>query len=154
MLEPVNSDKTAPSLSFTPPRGSGPNSVGALYSYVTINGAVLHGSKINVLLWAVFGRYWGYSTTELQAGAEVNEFFRKFKLDKDSSQAAITLGGHCVDVRENQGISTLLQEMQDKSKWKPLVDPRELIEEKLWPSKDAADDSQSTLERPALPTTP
>jgi hypothetical protein len=152
-LEPVNADKSAPCLAFEPPIGSGGGVVGALYGYVTVHGVVVHGSKINNMFWGLFGRFWGYSTSDLLAGADVNQLQRSLTFDNSSSQAAIQLGGHMYDLLENQGVSTLLQEINTNDVWKPLVDPNALIEEKLWPSPDPYDEGNSTLIRPTLSTT-
>jgi len=152
VIEPVNSDKTAPTLAFEPELGSG-GGIGALYSYTTVNGTVVHGSKINTLLWGVFGRYWGYSTSQLMLGAQANEIVRKWSLDRESSQSAVLFGGHFMDVYENQGVSTLLQQMQEAN-WNLLVDPVDLIEEKLWPCLDNYDEDKSTFRQPNLSTSP
>jgi hypothetical protein len=126
IMEPVNTDMSAPSLCFEPERGTG-SGLGNYYGYITMNGVVVHGSKLNTMLWAVFGRYWGYSTGMLKNGAHFNELYTRYHLDKPSSQAAVENGGHYVDVRENQGVSTLLEEMQPVEDWESLVDPVDLI---------------------------
>lgn len=41
-----------------------------------INGFVIHGSKINNMIWALFGRHWGWSKTSLCLGAHLNQLGR------------------------------------------------------------------------------
>ena len=148
IFDPVDADGQAPCRRFQPPIGAN-----GQYGYLTINGVVVHGSKINNLMWALFGRYWGYREWELRLGAQVNEISERRQLDTATSQNAIGLGDDLFDLLQSNpsaSISTTLTQ----SSLRTLQDPSTLIEEKLWPAVAPADTGQSHLERPWLPTTP
>jgi hypothetical protein len=142
-FDPVNTDGTAPSRRFM---GTGH------YSYVTVNGVVVHGSKINNLLWAVFGRGWGYNEFDIRTGAHLNQLARAgHHWDSASSRNAISRG--CEIFKDPAasitGVLTpsALRSMQDEALF---------IEERLWPCADPADMSpgKSLLIRPRLDTHP
>jgi hypothetical protein len=139
-FDPVDSQKQTPCKRFKP---------GGLYGYVTVNGVVVHGSKLNNMMWALFGRYWGYSEVSLRLGAHFNQLARNLRLDGIASQNAIGFGD---DIYNNPSanITTILTPTNLRS----LQDPTSLIEEKLWPSPYPADTGNSFFARPTLPTTP
>ena len=122
---------------------------GDFYWYVTLNGVVVHGSKINNMLWALFARGWGWSETEIRGGAHFNEFVRNLRSDGVSSQNAIGLGFE-LHTRHFEPISNILTVDQVTS----LQEPTALIEEKLWPCSDPADPLISRFFRPILSTAP
>lgn len=144
VFDPVDAQQHAPCRRFQPTIG--PN---GQYGYVTVNGVVVHGSKINNMMWALFGRYWGWSETSLRLGAHLNQLARTNRIDGATSQNAIGFGD---DIHDNPSanITTILT----PANLRTLQDPNALIEEKLWPSPDAADTGNSTFTRPTLPTTP
>jgi len=139
-FNPVDAQKRAPCERFRP---------GGFYGYVTVNGVVVHGSKLNNMMWALFGRYWGYSETSLRVGAHLNQLGRNLRVDGVASQNAIGLGA---DIYNNPSanITTILTPTNLRS----LQDPTSLIEERLWPSPYPADAGNSFFDRPTPPTTP
>ncbi len=143
-FDPVDAQQHAPCRRFQPTIG--PN---GQYGYVTVNGVVVHGSKINNMMWALFGRYWGWSETSLRLGAHLNQLGRDLRLDGATSQNAIGFGD---DIHDNP--SANITAILTPANLRTLQDPNALIEEKLWPSPDAADTGNSTFTRPTLPTTP
>ena len=144
VFDPVDAQQHAPCRRFQPTIG--PN---GKYGYVTVNGVVVHGSKINNMMWALFGRYWGWSETSLRLGAHLNQLGRNLRRDGATSQNAIGFGD---DIHDNPSanITTILT----PANLRTLQVPNTLIEETLWPSPDAADADNSTFTRPTLPTTP
>jgi len=100
-------------------------------------------------MWALFGRYWGYSETSLRVGAHLNQLGRNLRVDGAASQNAIGLGD---DIYNNPSanITTILTPTNLRS----LQDPTSLIEERLWPSPYPADAGNSFFDRPTPPTTP
>ncbi len=144
VLDPVSESRTSPCRRFQP--FIGPNGD---YGYVTLNGVVVHGSKVNNLLWSVFGRSWGWSRVALQSGAHLNQLARSLRLDGDTSTNAIILGSKAFD---NRGAD--IRAILTKGAVRLLRDPSALDEERLWPALDLASDSSSIMERPWLPTIP
>ena len=110
-----------------------------------LNGVVVHGSKINNMLWAIFGRYWGCSTLELQIGAEVNQWQKNSSSDSETSQYAIGKGGLIHD-NGSSPITTVLTPSNLQ-----LFQARDsLDEELLWPSPYHAVVTPDTLAKPFL----
>jgi hypothetical protein len=144
VFDPVDTQQHAPCRRYQPTIGPS-----AQYGYVTINGVVVHGSKINNMLWSLFGRHWGWSKTSLRLGAHLNQYAQNQRIDGSTSQNAISLGS---DIYDNPpaSITTVLT----PDNLRTLQDPVALIEEHLWPSSNAADAGNSTFTRPTLPTTP
>ena len=110
-IEPVDDTFTAPCSFYAeiPPS--------SLYGFVTLAGRVVHGSKVANLLYGVFGRLLGYTLTELQLGAHVNQAYQFIRLnstrlfDDPSSQSAVELGTAIIDSGVATGavsISTVL----------------------------------------------
>lgn len=127
---------------------------GGSYAFVTVNGTVVHGSKINVMLWAIFGREWGYSTFELQLGANVNQIGQSGTRDPVSSQNAIAIGGGLYDLLQADPNWDIESELTRQQALRMRQNDDRLREENLWPGGNA-DLSQSQLVRPQnLPTTP
>jgi hypothetical protein len=157
-IDPVSDDRSAPSLPLKPKTRYEGGDEWTMYSYVTVGGTVLHGSKINNLLWGAFGYYWGWSGGQLQTGASVNQFARglrlgKLQLDNRSSQEAVMLGAYMARIYSMEPNTSLLwQVTSQKSVWEALIDETSLIEEKLWPAKDGYSQSNSTFTRPVLTT--
>lgn len=116
-----------------------------LYQYVTLRGRVVHGSKINNMLWARFGRQWGYSTLALRAGAYFNQATRG-GLDGPASQGAVKLGGQLHDTNDDTG------SLLTRNKTEVLVRETGFNESWLWPSPSQADPGRSSLMRPMLST--
>ncbi|HBA85905.1 MAG TPA: hypothetical protein DCZ95_17615, partial [Verrucomicrobia bacterium] len=144
-LNPVDAGHRAPCERFNP------SSV--LYTYVTVNGVVVHGSKINNMLWSLFGRYWGWPELSLRVGAHLNQLARDRRLDGTASQNAIGLGDDLYALIESSpgsSIYTVLTASGLQTMWDPAV----LNEEKLWPSPYPYNSGSSTLLRPSLSTTP
>lgn len=141
VLEPVDAQQHAPCMRFFDNQ--------RIYSYVTVNGVVVDGSKINNMMWALFGSYWGFDEISIRMGAHLNQVARTRLLDGATSQNAIRFG---FDIHDNPSanIATILTPANMRS----LQDSTSLIEEKLWPSLNPADTGNSTLTRPTLPTTP
>jgi hypothetical protein len=137
--------------------GRGPcleHNVGGEYPFVTVNGTVVHGSKINLVLWAVFGRAWGYSRFQLQVGAHVNQISRSGTLDPESSQNAVAIGGAMYDLVQADPNWDIKSEFTRHQVLRMRQNDDSLREENLWPG-DEADLSKSQLVRPQnLPTTP
>jgi len=148
VFDPIDAQQQAPCRRFQPWIGPGGH-----YGYVTVNGVVVHASKINNMLWGLFGRYWGWSETSLRLGAHLNQLARTLRTDGETSQNAIALGAEIYNLLQSSpsaDIRTVLTE----SNLRKLVDPNDLDEEKLWPSPYPADSGNSTFVRPWLPTTP
>lgn len=154
-IAPVNQSETAPCAAF--------NDIDRMYRHlyegnaeygdITVNGEVLFGAKLNNMLWAIFGRSWGYSRIQLLAGAQVNELLQRFQLDSATSQAAINLGCDIWEAIEATNFNPAVYFSRNRLvNLKDSTD--ELDEEMFWPCPDQTDTSKSTLERPALPLTP
>jgi len=124
---------------------------GGEYGYVTVSGVVVHGSKINLALWSLFGNHWGYSQYHLASGGHINSILTGRGLDPVSSTEAIGLGSQLYlfpnTSMDSPGRISHLRRMQSDD---------DLIEEKLWPSPYPMDPSKSNMSRPDpdLPTTP
>lgn len=148
VFDPVDAGHNAPCRRFQPTIGQN-----GLYGYVTINGVVVHGSKINNMLWALFGRYWGWSELSLKVGAHLNQLARTKRTDGSTSQNAIGLGD---DIRAflQANPSSSITNILTPTALRTLQDPNSLTEEELWPAPNAADTGNSTFTRPTLPTTP
>ncbi len=127
-------------------------------AYVTISGVVVHRSKINNLLWAVFGRHLGYPESWLRTGAFYNQAFQQNQninlfdnihlfIDPPSSQKAIELGSKRY---KNNSVATEVP----AAKARELQVGGTLFDKKLWPCTDALDSGNSTLKGPydILPT--
>lgn len=138
VLDPVDAQGLSPCRRFQSPiRPMGH------YGYVTVNGVVVHGSKINIMLWSLFGREWGWSPLALMAGSDLNNIDAKLELDPESSRWAVALGAVLyeksqLDLRAD-GVADAFRLLQDGP---------DLIEEKLWPSPYPADPDASVLRRP------
>lgn len=150
VFDPVDAEQKAPCRRFQPYIGSG-----GYYGYVTINGVVVHGSKINNMLWALFGRYWGWPELCLKAGAHLNQLARTKRIDGSTSQNAIGLGDNIYALIQGNPSSSITNVLTPTA-LRTLQDPSSLIEEKLWPSPNVADIDYSTFLSPTnnLPTTP
>jgi hypothetical protein len=124
---------------------------GGEYGYVTFSGVVVHGSKINLALWSLFGNHWGYSQYHLASGGHINSILTGRGLDPVSSTEAIGLGSQLYlfpnTSMNSSGRINHLRRMQSDD---------DLIEEKLWPSPYPMNTSKSNMSRPDpdLPTTP
>lgn len=139
-LVPVSSDNTAPCARYNIPDSA--NRI-----YVTVNGVVVHGSKVNNLLWGVFGRSWGYNVFFLKGGAHANNYWERFQWDPQSSQNAIGLGSQLFDNPAAPLTSiltpTALRTMQGG--------PEEgLMDTQLWPALVPFDNARSTIRQPNL----
>ena len=75
---------------------------GSPYHYGTLNGVVVHGSKVTNKLWALWGRAVGYTESNLRLGAHINQL-KSMELDPPSSQAAIMLGSAIYDTYREYG---------------------------------------------------
>lgn len=150
VFDPVDAEQNAPCRRFQPYIGSG-----GYYGYVTINGVVVHGSKINNMLWALFGRYWGWPELCLKTGAHLNQLARSKKIDGSTSQNAIGFGDDIYALIQGNPSASITNVLTPTA-LRTLQDPSSLIEEKLWPSPDIADTDYSTFLAPTnnLPTTP
>lgn len=148
IFDPVDSDALSPCRRFQPPIGSN-----GQYGYLTINGIVVHGSKINNMMWALFGRYWGYRKWELKLGAHANEIFEHHQLDRATSQNAIGLGVDIFNLIQNNP-SASIDSVLTTTNLMSLQDSELLNEERMWPAISEYDSGQSQLLRPWLPTTP
>jgi hypothetical protein len=142
-MHPVNASRQAPFAHYAA-QGD--------YWYVTISGVVVHGSKINNMLWSLFSRGWGWSETEIRAGAHLNQLARTLRLDGVSSQNALGLGFE-LHARYSETTSDILTEALITSMQDPLLD-----EEKFWPCSDPADPVDAdgnaiSFGRPSLRTT-
>lgn len=157
-LDPVSSDRSSPSLCFKPQTRYEGGDEWTMYSYLTIGGTVVHGSKINNLLWGAFGYYWGWDSGELQNGASFNQFMRgirlnRYQTDNRASQEAVLLGAYMAHIYSTEPNTSLLwQVTSPKSVWEALVDETYLIEEKLWPSHQNYSQTYSNFTRPILST--
>ena len=103
---------------------------------------------MNNLLWALFGRYWGWDTGALQLGATGNQVVRTFSLDSESSQKAVWLGGTLKDVLD--GNPTARASDYVSLGVHLMWDTNNLIDSKLWPSPFLANTNTSHLVRPTL----
>ncbi|MEM0967607.1 MAG: hypothetical protein AAGJ81_15780, partial [Verrucomicrobiota bacterium] len=144
-LDPVDSEERSPCRRYQSTIRRGGE-----YGYVTVNGYVIHGSKINLALWSLFGNHWGYSHFHLVAGGHVNSILRGKGLDSSSAGIAIYLGSQLYrhpDIAIDDPIRELVLRLMQSDE--------DLIEEKLWPSPYPMDPSKSTMNRPDpdLPTT-
>ena len=144
LMDPSDRDKKSPTRSYQTPDIH--QYLPHMYGYVTINGVVVHGSKINNMLWALFGRWWGYPTLLLKGGAHYNQWRRHFQLDGATSQQAIEYGGSIYDNPSSE-ITTILT----PKNLSLLQVPEDLDEELLWPSPYPADITPDTLAQPILP---
>jgi hypothetical protein len=150
VFDPVDANQNAPCRRYQPTIGQGGH-----YGYVTVDGVVVHGSKLNNMLWAIFARWWGWPEATILGGANLNQLARDRRLDGITSQNAIHLGFDIYDLLiADPSASIDLSAVMTESRLRTLVDATSLIEERLWPSPDPADISNSTFLRPILPTMP
>ena len=118
-------------------------------SYATLKGIVVSRSKINNLLYAVWGRVLNHSTFALKRGAVVNAWTRGQWWDNPSSQAAIQLGGELYD-RLTAGLSLSACITQSRAKELQTADtPDGLNDVNLWPNSVLAN---SGFMFPRMPT--
>ena len=147
-LDPVDATASAPCRQYATD-----TSTNAIYNYITVNGLVVHGSKINNILWALFGRYWGWSETSLRVGAQYNQITRNHRLDGETSQNAIGLAADLFMLLQSNATASVTTVLTAEN-LSTLIDAVDLNEEHLWPATAAADTAASTFDRPTLPTTP
>lgn len=124
---------------------------GSEYGYVTISGVVVHGSKVNLALWSLFGNHFGYRQSSLALGGHLNSIITLRGLDPVSSTESIGLGTQMfmfpdIGMDDPRRVTHLRRMQSDE----------DLIEEKLWPSPYQMDPAKSNMSRPFpdLPTTP
>ncbi len=148
VYDPIDSPMEAPCRAYQPaiqPNGH--------YGYLTVNGVVIHGSKLNNMMWALFGKSWGYGSWIMRQGAHVNEFFGRRQLDSETSQFAIDFGANELFMFLNTNTIASVSEVLSTNFLYSLQDSEDLIEEHLWPAHGLYDATNSWLERPWLPTT-
>ncbi len=100
-LQPHDDTHDAPCARYAGFPGS------AQYGFVTVNGVVVHGSKVANMLYGAFGRQWGWAVGALRTGAYLNQFKRlneglRAAIDSPSSQSGVILGAQLID----QGVAT------------------------------------------------
>ena len=142
VFDPVDAQANAPCRRFQPTIAPGGH-----YGYLTINGVVVHGSKINNMMWSLFGRYWGYQEWELRLGAQRNEINERQQLDEATSQFAVGFGADLFNLLQ-ENLSADISIVLTKENLRKLQDTNSLIEEKLWPAVSMADQGHSILHRP------
>jgi len=146
VFKPIDKEERTPCEAYI---YSGGNQ--GMYHYVTVNNVVVHGSKLNNMLWSIFGHYWGWNDSMLKMGAMWNELQVDRRLDNPTSQKAISLGTE-IYLRLEAGNLNYITDVLTEDELRNLQDPNYLWEEKLWPSPYPADLSKSTFIRPRLPT--
>jgi hypothetical protein len=149
-LDPVSADMTSPCEIYKQPYYNPDGTI--RYTYITVNGVVVHGVKINNMMWAVFARAWGWPPGAVSAGSDLNQICRSFTFDTPAAAYAVIFGAHEMFYWAEDGEGPItevltsddLREMQEP----PETDPDLHI---LWPSPDPLDPSESCMERPDLP---
>ena len=99
-------------------------------SYATLCGVVVSRSKLNNLMYAVWGRTLGYSQMELSIGAWLNAISRG-ETDDDTSQSAIEIGGAWYD--EYLSKLTVTPTRKDAHKMQTKDNANGLNDVNLWP---------------------
>ena len=99
-------------------------------SYATLCGVVVSRSKLNNLMYAVWGRTLGYSQMELSMGAWLNAISR-WESDDDTSQAAIEIGGAWYD--EYLSKLTVTPTQKEAHRMQTMDNARGLNDVNLWP---------------------
>jgi len=120
---------------------------------VTLNGTVVHGQNLNNLLWAVFGRSWGWNSLALELGAHWNQMEQK-KLglsdewkDPPGSQNSIRNGAMLYEIPA----SSTLQDLKNfftPAEVKLMWDTHNYNEDIFWPCNKPYDINKSKLLRP------
>ena len=118
-----------------------PNSI---FQYVTLNGVVIHGSKLNGMLWGITGRALGFAETELLLFASLAEYTQSGGPDSESASNAILLGFEVYEMHESNPHPALIESILRREKVLELQDP-DLYDHRLWPSLYMFSDS---VERP------
>ena len=114
--------------------------------YVTVNGVVLHTSKMNNFMWVLFSRYWGKSQRELEAYSKSLAFVGG-GFDTPSAKKSLELAGdyYSAWVKDNNAnVANTLTRQSILS----MQDITSLAEEHFWPSPHPVDISKSTFTRP------
>jgi len=137
-MYPVNASRQAPFQRYA---------ANNFYWYVTLRDVVVHGSKINNMLWGLFSRGWGWTEAEIRAGAHLNQLARTLRMDGVGSQNALGLGFE-LHTRSSELTSDILTESLITSIQDPALD-----EEIFWPCSDPADGNENSFVRPSLRTT-
>jgi hypothetical protein len=148
-LDPVSADEKAPCPKYKKVIGIGH------YTYVTVNGVVVHGVKINNMMWAVFGRAWGWPATALSLGSNLNNWGVYDSLDTPAAAKAVAFGADemydWATKSEDPITDVLTQEDLREMQEPPVEDPNLHI---LWPSPEPLDPSKSEMGRPPYMTIP
>lgn len=143
VIDPVDATQTSPTSAFQERFIK----LHGAYGYVTVNGVVVHGSRVNNMLWAVWGRGWWkgvLGTLSLKTGARFNQLRRSRDWDNKGSQNAIQLGGDTVDRLPNWPSELLVP-----SRLMLLRYPESgLVEGFFWPSPNAYSAPSSDIKRP------
>ena len=146
-IKPCNQSDTAPCDFYR---------TGRFCWLVTLNGTVVHSQNINNMLWAVFGRSWGWNSLALETGAHINQINRYFQ-EKDSSvfwdtsgsQNAIRSGSWLFELPAPTTLNDLKGMLTPKDV-KLMRDTSIYGDDKFWPCNEPYDPDKSILQRPDL----
>jgi hypothetical protein len=149
-FDPCSADGTSPCQKYKKKASSG-----GVYTYVTVNGVVVHGVKINNMMWAAFARAYGCIEGSAYLGSQANQlwrFLKKYKVGFDTPAAshAVSIGeGKIYDWLMN-GAEEPLSDILDVNDLLLMQEPDDTILHMLWPSSDPLDPGKSTMQRPNI----
>jgi len=107
-------------------------------SYATLMGIVVSRTKINNLLYCVWGRELNHSTLALRGGGIINAWSRLQSGDNDSSQRAIAFGGDLYDdLVAGRDLGSTITKARAKQMQTPDT-PDGLNDVNLWPNETLA----------------
>jgi hypothetical protein len=150
IFDPCSADETSPCPIYKLTAKGGGH-----YTYVTVNGVVVHGVKINNMIWAAFTRAYGWPKGSAYLGSEWNQIWRgwkKWKIEFDTPAAsyAVTTGeGKIYDWIKN-GAEEPLSDVLRRIDLKLMQEPDDTILKILWPSPDPLDPSKSKMNKPYI----
>jgi hypothetical protein len=155
IYDPIDSNSISPTDTYQLP-----NLLMPQYGYITVNGVVIHASKLTNIIWGLYARSYGYSYAQQLNGGDIHEFIEslcqdKFgELDSETAKRAYWLGVELYNLLETNRQSSVTEVLK-KIKLRQLQggDKENLIDGKLWPSPYQYDASKSTFMARRVPVT-
>jgi hypothetical protein len=153
ILDPISADEKSPCEVYKQPLYSPDGEI--RYTYVTVNGVVVHGVKINNMIWAAFARAFGWPKGSAYLGSELNQFGRgilrlRIEIDTPAASYAVSTGEGKIYDWIKSGAEEPLTEILDVNDLLRMQEPDDTILHILWPSPDPLDPSKSSMIKPDL----
>jgi len=148
-LDPVSADEKSPCDIYRQDVSTNGD-----YTYVTVNGVVVHGAKINNIMWAVFARAWGWSPGWVEYGSNRNNQEAHGVPDSAAAAYSVSLGARAIYnwVIEGEGPLTDVLVLSTYDLFQMREPPEtDSILHILWPSPDPLDPGKSTMVRGGIP---